>query len=104
MPLARSTVDSWPHRAQTIDVDGAPIAYHDVGSGPTVLMVHMGLWSFVWRDLIHHLSTLSLFCVRFAGHRPERNRRVAAKPRPCSKIRSGPGSGTQASRVRTRSR
>jgi pimeloyl-ACP methyl ester carboxylesterase len=47
---------AWPYQARAIEADGAPIAYYDVGSGPTLLMVHTGLWSFVWRDLIHELS------------------------------------------------
>jgi haloalkane dehalogenase len=27
----------------------------DVGSGPTLLLVHVGLWSFLWRDIIADL-------------------------------------------------
>jgi haloalkane dehalogenase len=31
-------------------------AYLDVGSGPPVLLVHVGWWSYVWGDLIDQLS------------------------------------------------
>ena len=47
---------SWPYQPRTIDVGGAPVAYYDVGSGPTLLLVHTGLWSFIWRDLIQRLA------------------------------------------------
>lgn len=46
----------WPYEARGLEIDGARIAYYDVGAGPTLLMVHTGLWSFIWRDLIHELS------------------------------------------------
>jgi haloalkane dehalogenase len=32
------------------------IAVTDIGSGPTLLFVHVGSWSFVWRDLLLELS------------------------------------------------
>ncbi|HXT17534.1 MAG TPA: alpha/beta fold hydrolase [Gemmatimonadaceae bacterium] len=56
--LTQPSIDdrSWPYQARAIDVDGAPVAYYDVGSGPTLLLVHTGLWSFIWRDVIQHLS------------------------------------------------
>jgi pimeloyl-ACP methyl ester carboxylesterase len=47
---------SWPYHPQVIEAGGAPVAYYDAGSGPTLLLVHTGLWSFIWRDLIQHLS------------------------------------------------
>jgi pimeloyl-ACP methyl ester carboxylesterase len=47
---------SWPYHPQVTEAGGTPVAYYDVGSGPTLLLVHTGLWSFIWRDLIQHLS------------------------------------------------
>jgi pimeloyl-ACP methyl ester carboxylesterase len=37
-------------------IDGCAIAYTDVGTGPSLLFVHTGLWSFIWRDVIARLS------------------------------------------------
>lgn len=35
---------------------GADIAVTDVGDGPPLVLVHVGLWSFVWRDLARVLA------------------------------------------------
>lgn len=51
------TEEQWPWRIRAIAVDECNIAYTDVGSGPLLLLVHTGMWSFVWRDLIADLST-----------------------------------------------
>ena len=51
------TDDQWPWPIRAIAVDERNVAYTDVGSGPTLLLVHTGMWSFVWRDLIADLST-----------------------------------------------
>ena len=48
-------VDTWPHDAHPLDVDGTRVAYYDVGSGPVLVLVHTGLWSFVWRDVVSRL-------------------------------------------------
>jgi haloalkane dehalogenase len=37
-------------------VDGSIVAVTDVGEGPILLLVHTGLWSFVWRDVIMRLA------------------------------------------------
>ena len=54
----------WPHSGSTIDVNGAAVSYTDVGTGPTLLFVHVGAWSILWRDVIellrHHYR-----CVAF---------------------------------------
>jgi pimeloyl-ACP methyl ester carboxylesterase len=47
----------WPFETLSCDIDGSPIAFTDVGSGPVLLFVHTGLWSFIWRDVIERLST-----------------------------------------------
>ena len=48
--------DVWPFIVRTFHHDGRRIHYLDEGSGPTLVFVHAGMWSFVWRDLIRHLS------------------------------------------------
>lgn len=48
--------DQWPWPIQAVEVDEQQVAYTDVGSGPTLLLVHTGMWSFVWRDLIAALA------------------------------------------------
>lgn len=58
-PLRRAAwlpTELWPYDALSIEVDGARVAYYDTGEGPTLLLVHTGLWSFIWRDLIRLLS------------------------------------------------
>ena len=46
----------WPFRLQTITVDGCRLHVIDEGAGPVLLLVHAGMWSFVWRDVIAELS------------------------------------------------
>ena len=46
----------WPFPIRTITVDGCQLHVIDEGSGPVLLLVHAGMWSFVWRDLIADLS------------------------------------------------
>jgi len=45
----------WPFQVRTIDLDGIPIAYTDEGDGPTLLLVHDGMWSYVWGQVIERL-------------------------------------------------
>ena len=47
----------WPFEAHRLRTDRYDIAFTDVGSGPVLLLVHVGMWSFVWRDLISQLCT-----------------------------------------------
>ncbi len=46
---------AWPHPVRHVNADGVAIAYTDVGTGPTLLFVHVGMWSILWRDVIHEL-------------------------------------------------
>lgn len=46
----------WPFRLRGITVDGCRLHVIDEGSGPVLLLVHAGMWSFVWRDLIVDLA------------------------------------------------
>ena len=43
---------AWPWPTYSLDTDTGRIAVTDVGQGPTLLFVHVGTWSFVWRDVI----------------------------------------------------
>lgn len=50
------TEQAWPFEVRTLVHDGARIADTDTGGGPTLLLVHSGTWSFIWRDLIDCLA------------------------------------------------
>ena len=57
--------DLLPYPSNWIDVDGNTVHYLDVGSGPTLLMVHGNpSWSFLYRRMIARLSE-SFRCVAF---------------------------------------
>jgi pimeloyl-ACP methyl ester carboxylesterase len=45
----------WPYQLFAIEAGGHPVHFVDVGEGPTLLFVHAGMWSFVWRDVIAEL-------------------------------------------------
>jgi haloalkane dehalogenase len=58
----------WPFQVRTIDLDGIPIAYTDEGDGPTLLLVHDGMWSYVWGQVIERLSgTFRVVTLDFPG-------------------------------------
>ena len=46
----------WPHDAHALATPVGRIAVTDVGEGPVLLLVHTGMWSYVWRDLIDRLA------------------------------------------------
>ena len=48
--------DVWPFESRALEVDAARIAVTEAGSGPVLLFVHTGFWSFVWRDVILRLQ------------------------------------------------
>jgi pimeloyl-ACP methyl ester carboxylesterase len=52
----------WPWPGSTVQTPRGPVAITDTGDGPTLLLVHVGLGSFLWRDLIRELAP-SLRCV-----------------------------------------
>ena len=56
--------EEWPFPTYRLEVDGSGIAVTEVGSGPVLLFVHSGFWSFIWRDLIRLLSS-DFRCVCF---------------------------------------
>ena len=45
----------WPYEIRSAVVDGTPIAYTDEGSGRVLLLIHDGMWSYVWGQLIGSL-------------------------------------------------
>ncbi|MBX7434208.1 alpha/beta hydrolase [Mycobacterium sp. Y57] len=47
----------WPFDLHELDLDGRRLVYTDTGGdGPVVLMVHVGLWSLLWKGLITELA------------------------------------------------
>lgn len=54
----------WPFRLRALDLDGASVAFTDVGRGPTLLFAHAGMWSFVWRDVMTRLAA-DFRCIAF---------------------------------------
>ena len=46
----------WPFTTSALTVAGSKLAVTDVGMGPTLLFVHTGFWSFIWRDVILRLA------------------------------------------------
>jgi pimeloyl-ACP methyl ester carboxylesterase len=49
--------EAWPYPIETLELDGSPIAYTDEGEGPVLLLVHDGMWSYIWGQLIGVLRT-----------------------------------------------
>jgi haloalkane dehalogenase len=47
---------AWPWPTYALDHDAGRIAVTDIGDGPALLFVHVGSWSFVWRDVIMRLQ------------------------------------------------
>ncbi len=77
-PLARPAWlphSVWPFETLGIRVHGVRLAVTDVGSGPTLLFVHTGTWSFLWRDLIAELSA-EFRCVCFDAPGTGRSERI----------------------------
>lgn len=47
---------AWPWPTYALDHATGRIAVTDIGQGPTLLFVHVGSWSFVWRDVLTRLQ------------------------------------------------
>ena len=45
----------WPFQIRTAEVDGSPVAHTDEGTGPTLVLVHDGMWSYLWGQAIERL-------------------------------------------------
>jgi pimeloyl-ACP methyl ester carboxylesterase len=48
---------AWPWQTRTLAHARGRIAVTDTGHGPTLLFVHVGSWSFVWRDVLQRLQS-----------------------------------------------
>jgi haloalkane dehalogenase len=47
----------WPFQSFGVEAaDGSVLAVAEAGKGPVLLFVHVGAWSFIWRDLIQRLA------------------------------------------------
>jgi haloalkane dehalogenase len=46
---------TYPFRLRSLDLGDDSVAYVDEGEGPTLLFVHTGMWSFIFRDVITRL-------------------------------------------------
>jgi pimeloyl-ACP methyl ester carboxylesterase len=47
---------AWPWDTYALDRPEGRIAVTDTGHGPTLLFVHVGSWSYVWRDVVLRLQ------------------------------------------------
>lgn len=45
----------YPFSSRFVDIEGNRIHYVDEGAGPALLLVNVGMWSFIFRDLITEL-------------------------------------------------
>lgn len=70
------TARVWPFATQALEIDGCKIAVTDVGRGPTLVFVHTGFWSFLWRDVMERLQT-DFRCVCFDAPGAGRSARLA---------------------------
>jgi pimeloyl-ACP methyl ester carboxylesterase len=50
------TSSAWPWPTYALDHDDGPLAVTDIGGGAPLLFVHVGSWSFVWRDVLLRLQ------------------------------------------------
>jgi haloalkane dehalogenase len=48
--------DAWPFQPRQLRTSAGDVAVVDVGDGPTLLLVHVGFWSFIWRSLLLELA------------------------------------------------
>src|SRR5215472_10412375 len=58
-PLPRPawlTESAWPFQTFGLEVDDGVLAVTEVGEGPALLFVHVGAWSFIWRDIMKRLA------------------------------------------------
>ena len=68
----------WPFESFGLDLENSTIAVTDVGQGPTLLFVHTGFWSFIWRDVITRLQS-EFRCICFDAPGTGRSERLPAR-------------------------
>lgn len=72
----------WPYQVKTAYPDGIPIAYTDEGAGPALLLVHDGMWSYIWGQVIALLrENFRVITLDFpgAGLSPQADRPIGLK-------------------------
>jgi haloalkane dehalogenase len=47
---------AWPWPTGALPTAAGRLAVTDAGTGPVLLLVHTGMWSFLWRDLLRELT------------------------------------------------
>jgi haloalkane dehalogenase len=58
----------WPFKTFGLNVNDSTIAVTDIGQGPVLLFVHVGMWSFIWRELFLRLGgDFRCVCLDFPG-------------------------------------
>ena len=55
---------AWPFDTRELQLADSMIAVSEAGQGPILLFVHVGTWSFIWRDLVTRLAS-GFRCVFF---------------------------------------
>jgi len=59
---------AWPFEVRLVTIDGRAVAYTDEGQGPILLLVHDGMWSYVWGQLIETMrDRFRLITLDFPG-------------------------------------
>ena len=74
----------WPFQTFGIESNGSVLAVTEAGDGPVLLFVHVGAWSFIWRDLMTRLASNFRCIVDLRGTAGLRMHRQAASS-PCKR-------------------
>jgi haloalkane dehalogenase len=80
-----------PFRKFEIETDDSRLAVTDAGSGPVLLFVHVGTWSFIWRELVARLAP-HFRCIFFDA--PGTGETVDLLPRPATMERASRAVGS----------
>ena len=70
---------AWPFDTFAVEADGSTLAVTEAGTGPALLLVHVGTWSFLWRDLVTRLSS-DFRCIFFDAPRGFRSASAGSSP------------------------
>lgn len=76
----------WPFDLRSVRIGDARVSYTDVGAGPTLLLCHAGMWSFLWRDVILALAG-RYRCVAFDPPGSGLSERIAPQGRTLEMVR-----------------
>ena len=68
--------EEFPFDVKAADLPLGTLTYIDEGEGPTLLFVHAGMWSFIFRDVIAELrEDFRCIAMDFPGYGPQRRDR-----------------------------